>query len=428
MNVKTEQIEKNIVQLEIEVDAAKFEEGMQKAYIKNAKRFNIPGFRKGKAPRKIIERYYGDVVFYEDAINIVCPEAYDEAVKETKIEPIGQPELDIKQIGNGENLIFTAKVTVKPEVVLGEYKGIEVDKIEYNVTEQDVADELKKMQEKNSRLVTIEDRPVQNGDQTVIDFEGFVDGEPFEGGKGENYNLEIGSGQFIPGFEEQLIGKSIGEEVEVNVSFPEEYHAENLAGKPALFKVKVNQIKFKELPELDDEFVKDVSEFDTLDELKQDIQKRMTEEAERKEKQELENAIVDKVVDAATVEIPAIMIENQLDHIARDFDMRLRSQGLDLEKYMQLTGSDMTKFKEQFTSQADKQVKTSLVLEKVGKEEAIAVSDEDFEKEIEKMAEGYKMEVDKLKSMLRPEDMDSIKEDMVITKAVELLVQNAKVK
>ena len=428
MNVKTEQIEKNIVQLEIEVDAAKFEEGMQKAYIKNAKRFNIPGFRKGKAPRKIIERYYGDVVFYEDAINIVCPEAYDEAVKETKIEPIGQPELDIKQIGNGENLIFTAKVTVKPEVVLGEYKGIEVDKIEYNVTEQDVADELKKMQEKNSRLVTIEDRPVQNGDQTVIDFEGFVDGEVFEGGKGENYNLEIGSGQFIPGFEEQLIGKSIGEEVEVNVSFPEEYHAENLAGKPALFKVKVNQIKFKELPELDDEFVKDVSEFDTLDELKQDIQKRMTEEAERKEKQELENAIVDKVVDAATVEIPAIMIENQLDHIARDFDMRLRSQGLDLEKYMQLTGSDMTKFKEQFTSQADKQVKTSLVLEKVGKEEAIAVSDEDFEKEIEKMAEGYKMEVDKLKSMLRPEDMDSIKEDMVITNAVELLVQNAKVK
>lgn len=427
MNVKTEQIEKNVVQLEIEVDAAKFEEGMQKAYIKNAKRFNIPGFRKGKAPRKIIERYYGEVVFYEDAINIVCPEAYDEAVKETNIAPVSQPELDIKQIGNGENLVFTAKVTVKPEVVLGDFKGIEVNKIEYNVTDEDVENELKKMQEKNSRLVTIEDRPVQSGDQTVIDFEGFVDGVAFEGGKGENYNLEIGAGQFIPGFEDQLIGKNIGEEVEVNVTFPEEYHAEDLAGKPALFKVKVNQIKFKELPELDDEFVKDVSEFDTLDELKKDLLSKMTEEAERKAKQELENAIVDKVVDAATVEIPAVMIESQLDHIARDFDMRLRSQGLDLEKYMQLTGSDMTKFKEQFTAQAEKQVKTSLVLENVGKAESITVTDEDFDKEIARMAESYKMEVDKLKSMLRPEDMDSIREDMLITKAVEFLVQNAKV-
>ncbi|MBZ4646398.1 MAG: trigger factor [Petroclostridium sp.] len=427
MNVKVEQLEKNVVQLEIEVDAAKFEEGMQKAYIKNVKKFNIPGFRKGKAPRKIVERYYGEAIFYEDAINIVCPEAYDEAVEQTKIEPVDRPEIDIKQIGNGQNLIFTAKVTVKPEIVLGDYKGIEVNKIEYNVTEDDVAQELKKMQEKNSRLITVEDRPVQMGDIAVIDFEGFVDGEAFDGGKGTNYNLEIGSGQFIPGFEEQLIGKNTGEEVEVNVTFPEEYHVEALAGKPAVFKVKINQIKYKELPVIDDEFAKDVSEFDTLEELKEDIRKKLTQDAEHRAKHELENAVIDKVVENVTVEIPEVMIEHQIDYITRDFDLRLRAQGLTLDKYLELIGSDIPKFREQFKEQATKQVKTSLVLEKIGKEEEIDVTDEEVDKEIVRLAENYKMEIEKLKNVLRPEDIQSIKDELILGKTVDMLVQNAKI-
>ncbi|WHH60257.1 trigger factor [Petroclostridium sp. X23] len=427
MSTKVEQLEKNVVQLEIEVDTAKFDEGIQKAYIKNVKKFNIPGFRKGKAPRKIIEKYYGEGIFYEDAINIVCPEAYDKAVEETKIDPVDRPEIDIKQIGEGQNFIFTAKVTVKPEVELGAYKGIEVNKIEYNVTEDDIMNQIKQMQEKNSRLVTIEDRPVQEGDMAVIDFEGFVDDQPFEGGKGTDHNLQIGSGQFIPGFEEQLIGKNSGEEVDVNVTFPEEYHASELAGKPALFKVKINQIKFKELPEIDDEFVKDVSEFNILDELKEDIKKRLTEENEHKAKHEMENAVIDKVLEGVTVEIPEVMVEHQIDQLARDFDMRLRSQGLELSKYLELTGMDMEKFREQFKEQAEKQVKTSLTLEKIGNVEGIQVSDDELEKEIEKLAENYKMEVDKLKKMLRPEDMDSIKDDLKIGKTVDMLVESAKV-
>lgn len=427
MNAKVEKVENNTVQLEIEVDSAKFEEGVQKAFVKNAKKFNIPGFRKGKAPRKIIEKFYGEAVFYEDAINFVCPEAYDEAVKENAIEPVDRPEIDIKQIGNGENLIFTAKVTVKPEVELGEYKGIEVEKIEYNVTEEDIDNELKKMQEKNSRLITIEDRAVETGDTAVIDFEGFVDDEPFEGGKGENYSLEIGSGQFIPGFEEQLIGKNVGEDVDVNVPFPEEYHAKELAGKPALFKVKINQIKFKELPEIDDEFAKDVSEFDTIDALKEDIKNKLTEEREHKAKHEFEDAVIAKAVENAKVDIPPVMVETQIDHMINDFDMRLRGQGLDVEKYVQFTGSSMEQFRVQFKDQAEKQVKTSLVLEEIGKTEAIEVEEEEVEKEIGKLAENYKMEVDKLKEMLRPEDIESIKEELIIGKAVDLLVQDAKV-
>ncbi|MDK2801159.1 MAG: trigger factor [Clostridiales bacterium] len=428
MNVKLEQLEKNSVQLEIEVDAAKFEEGMQKSYKKNVKKFNIPGFRKGKAPRKIIETYYGEGIFYEDAINFICPEAYDEAVAQTNIEPVDRPEIDIKQIGNNQNLIFTAKVTVKPEVDLGEYKGIEINKIEYNVTEDDVQQELKKMQEKNARLITIEDRPVQSGDTAVINFEGFVDDQPFEGGKATDYSLEIGSGQFIPGFEDQIIGKNIGEEFDVNVTFPEDYHVKELAGKPAVFKVKINQIKFKELPELDDEFAKDVSEFNTLDELKEDIKNKLTESAEHRAKHDLENAVISKVVENATVDIPDVMIEHQIDHMARDFDFRLKGQGLDLEKYLELTGSDMTKFREQFKEQAANQVKTSLVLEKIGKVEEIEASEEEVNKELERLAENYKMEVDKFKNILRPEDIDSIKNELAISKTVEMLVQNAKVK
>ncbi len=427
MKVKLEKLENNVATLEIEVDVAKFDEGMQKAYIKNAKRFNIPGFRKGKAPRKIVERYYGEAVFYEDAINIVCPDAYTEAVEETKIEPVDRPEIDIKQIGDGDNLIFTAVVTVKPEVGLGEYKGIEVKKVEYNVTEEDVENEIKQMQEKNARLVTIEDRAVEEKDTAVIDFEGFIDNEPFEGGKGEDYSLEIGSGQFIPGFEEQLIGKNTGEEIDVNVTFPEEYQAEELAGKPAVFKVKINQIKFKELPELDDEFVKDVSEFDTLDELKEDINKRLTEEAENKAKNEKENAVIDRILENVTVDLPEVMIENQINSMTRDFDMRLQSQGMNLDQYLQFTGSDLNQFKEQFKDQAEKQVKTTLVLEKISKLENVEVSDEDVEENIKKLAENYKMEVEKVKKLYRPEDLEAMKNDLAISKTVEMLVDGAKV-
>jgi len=416
-----------MVELEIEVDSQKFEEGMQSAYIKNRKKFSVPGFRKGRVPRKIVEKYYGEAVLYEDAINIICPEAYDEAVKENGIEPVDRPEIDIKQIGSGENLIFTARVTVKPEVQLGQYKGIEVNKIEYNVTDEDVEQELKKMQDKNSRLITVEDRPVQSGDIAVIDFEGFVDGKAFEGGKGTNYNLEIGSGQFIPGFEEQLIGKNAGEEVEVHVTFPEEYHAAELAGKPAVFKVKISQIKVKELPEIDDEFAKDVSEFDTIDQLKEDIRKKLTEEREHRAKHELENSIIEKVVEGAVTDIPEVMIENQIQNMLRDFDMRLRGQGLDLQKYMEYTGSDINTFKEQFKEQAEKQVKTSLVLEAISKAEEIEVSDEEVEKELARLAENYKMDVEKMKNILRPEDIQSIKNDLIISKTVDMLVENAKV-
>jgi len=427
MNVKVQKLENNMVELEIEVDSQKFEEGMQSAYIKNRKKFSVPGFRKGRVPRKIVEKYYGEAVLYEDAINIICPEAYDEAVKENGIEPVDRPEIDIKQIGSGENLIFTARVTVKPEVQLGQYKGIEVNKIEYNVTDEDVEQELKKMQDKNSRLITVEDRPVQSGDIAVIDFEGFVDGKAFEGGKGTNYNLEIGSGQFIPGFEEQLIGKNAGEEVEVHVTFPEEYHAAELAGKPAVFKVKISQIKVKELPEIDDEFAKDVSEFDTIDQLKEDIRKKLTEEREHRAKHELENSIIEKVVEGAVTDIPEVMIENQIQNMLRDFDMRLRGQGLDLQKYMEYTGSDINTFKEQFKEQAEKQVKTSLVLEAISKAEEIEVSDEEVEKELARLAENYKMDVEKMKNILRPEDIQSIKNDLIISKTVDMLVENAKV-
>lgn len=427
MNVKVDQVDKNIVQLEIEVDSKKFEEGMQKAYVKNVKKLNVPGFRKGKAPRGIIERYYGEEIFYEDAINIVCPEAYDKAVEQTKIEPVDYPEIDIKQIGNGKTLIFTAKVTVKPEVELGDYKGIEATKTEYNVTEDDVDKELEKMQEKNARLVTVEDRSVQSGDIAVIDFKGFLDGEPFEGGEGVNYNLEIGSGQFIPGFEDQLIGRNVGEEVDVNVTFPQQYHAEELAGKPVLFKVKINQIKFKELPEIDDEFVKDVSEFDTLDELKDDIRKKLQEEAESKSQKDLQNNVIDKVVNSAQVDIPEIMIENQISSIIQDLDMQVRAQGLTMEKYLEFSGLNMNSLKEQYKERAKEQVKTTLVLEKIAKTEAVEVSEEELEKELAQLAENYRMEVDKLKDILRPEDIQSIRNDILMNKVIDMLVKNANI-
>lgn len=427
MNVKVENVEKNVVQLDIEVDAAKFESGMQKSFLKNAGRFGIPGFRKGKAPRKMIERYYGEQVLYEDAINFICPEAYDEAVAQNGIFPVDRPEIDIKQIGEGQNLIFTARVAVKPEVELGEYKGIEVGKIEVHITDEDVENELGKIAEKNARMVSVEDRPIQNGDTVTINFEGFVDGEAFEGGKGEDYPLVIGSGQFIPGFEEQLVGAEAGAHVEVNVSFPEDYQSAELAGKAAVFKVDIKEIKLKELPLLDDEFAKDVSEFDTLEEYKTSLREKLTHDAGHKAEHETEDAIVNKAVENAVVDIPRPMIEKRIDSMTYDFDMRLRYQGLDMEKYIQMMGMDSDTFRQQFSKRAEGEVKSQLVLEKIGAIEGITAGEEEVNEEIKKMAESYKQSEEEFKKHLGEDDIEYIKRNLVMKKTVDFLVENAKI-
>jgi trigger factor len=426
MNIKIEDVEKNVVQLEIEVDAAKFEEGMQKSYLKNVSKFNVPGFRKGKAPRNIIERYYGEQALYDDAINIVCAEAYDLAIDEKNIHPVDRPELDIVQIGNKQNLIFTAKVTVKPEVELGAYMGVEVKKAEAIVTDEDLEKEFQKVVEKNSRLVSISDRPVQTGDTAVIDFEGFIDSVPFEGGKGSDYGLVIGSGSFIPGFEEQLIGMNVGEDVEVNVNFPEEYGKEELNGKPALFKVLIKEIKVKELPTIDDEFAKDVSEFDTLDEYKSDLRNKLVETGNHKAEHENQENVIQKIAENATIEIPDVMIEKQIDSMIKDFDMRLRYQGLELQKYLEIMGMDFKGFRGQFAERAKNEVKVQLVVEKISEVENTQVSDEEAEQEIQKMAEAYKQSVENLKKSLRPEDMEYVKKDVAFRKTIKTLVDNAK--
>lgn len=423
---KFEDVEKNVVQLEIEVDAAKFEEGMQQSFKKNASKFNVPGFRKGKAPRNIVERYYGEQALYDDAINIVCSEAYDQAVEEKKLEPVDRPEIDIVQIGNKENLIFTAKVTIKPEVELGAYMGVEVTKATAMVTEDEVEKEFEKVVEKNSRLVTITERPVQSGDTAVIDFEGFIDSVPFEGGKGTDYSLVIGSGSFIPGFEDQLIGKNTGEEVDVNVSFPEEYGKEELNGKPALFKVTVKEIKVKELPVVDDEFAKDISEFDTLEEYKKDLRNKLEETAKHKAEHENEESVIQKIAENATVEIPKAMVEKQIDAMIRDFDMRLRYQGLDLQKYLELMGMDFEAFRGQFAARAENEVKVQLVVEKISKIENVEVIEAEVDEDIAKTAEAYKQSAEDLKKSLRAEDMEYLKKDIAFRKTIKLLVENAK--
>ncbi|AEY64783.1 trigger factor [Clostridium sp. BNL1100] len=426
MKVKVENVEKNVVQLEIEVDAAKFEEGMQQSYLKNVKKFNVPGFRKGKAPRNIIERYYGEQALYDDAINIVCSEAYDNAIEENNIHPVDRPEIDIVQIGNKENLIFTAKVTVKPEVELGAYMGVEVKKAEANVTDEDVENEFNKVVEKNARLVSVTDRPIQSGDTAVIDFEGFIDSVPFEGGKGEDYSLVIGSGTFIPGFEDQLIGKNIADDVDVKVTFPEEYGKEDLNGKEALFKVLVKEIKVKELPTVDDEFAKDISEFDTLEEYKKDLRNKLEESAKNKAERDNEESVIQAVVGNATVDVPNVMVEKHIDAMARDFDMRLRYQGLDLQRYLEIMGTDFEGFREQFRERAANEVKIQLVVEKISKVENVEATDADVEEEITKTAEAYKQPAEELKKTLRPEDLEYVKNDIAFRKTIKILTDNAK--
>lgn len=424
MNVKLEDVEKNVVKLEIEVDNDAFEKGMQKSYIKNVKYITLPGFRKGKAPRKMIEKMYGESVFYDDAVNFIIPDAYEAAVEEKAITPVDQPEIDVVQIGEGKSFIFSAKVTVKPEVVLGDYKGIEVEKVEYTVSDEDIDAELSRMQNQNARIKTVEDRPAQNGDTVVIDFEGFVDGVAFEGGKGENYSLELGSGSFIPGFEDQLVGKNKDEEAEVNVTFPEDYHAEELKGKAAVFKVKIHEVKEKELPALDDEFAKDTSEFDTLDELKKDIRAKKEKEAENRTRLELESKVLEKVANNATIDIPACMVEHQIDKMMNDFAYRLQGQGLTLDKYMEYTGMDKDKMRDQFRPGAEPQVRTNLVVEKINQVEGIEATDEDVEAEYAKMAEQYGMELDKVKEIMQANEQ-ALRNELKMTKTVDMLIDSA---
>lgn len=427
MSVKVGKKEKNIVQLEIEVDAAKFEEGLQKSYLKNVKRFVVPGFRKGKAPRNIVERHYGEEVLYEDAINIVCSEAYDKAVEENDIHPVDRPDIDIKQIGKGKNLIFVADVTVRPEVTLGQYKGVEVEKVKAMVTEDDVDKEIEKIAEKSARLITVEDRGIQKGDIADLDFEGFIDGVPFEGGKASGYRLEIGSGNFIEGFEEQLIGAEPGDDVEVKVTFPEDYSSEELAGKDAVFQVIINDVKIKELPVLDDEFAKDVSEFDTFEEYKTDIRKKLTEAAEHKAKHETEDRIINKVSENTTVDIPDVMIQKHIDNLINDFDSRLRYQGLDIEKYLSIMGMGYIDFRAQFEKRAEEEVKIQLVLDAVCKAENVQVTEEEFNEELVNITDNYKQDLEQFKQHLQKNDIEYIKDTIKIRKTISLLVENAKI-
>ncbi len=428
MAVKNEQVEKNLVKLTFEVSAEDFAKAINSVYRKNAKKFNIPGFRKGKAPRAVIEKYYTEAVFYDDAINSVLPEAYDAAVKEAGLDVVARPEIDVEEIKKGEPVVFTALVTTKPEVKLGDYKGIEVEKIEYNVTDEDVQKDLEAAQKKNARLITVDDRAIENGDIAVIDFEGFVDGVAFDGGKGDDYELEIGSGTFIPGFEDQLIGAKTDDLVDVNVKFPEEYHAENLKGKDAVFKVKVNEIKVRELPELNDDFASEVSEFDTLEEYKADVRKKLEEAAENKAKVETENAVVEKVIENAEFEIPEAMKEAQIDRLVNDFAQRIQYQGVNLDMYLKYTNMTMEQLRAQFEKQAIDQLNSSLVLEAVMNKEGIETGPEELELELVDMAKKYNMELDKLKELISDAEMENIKRNLAVQKTVTMIVNNAVVK
>ncbi len=421
-----EKIENNVASLEIKVSPEDFGKAMQRAYKKNVKRFNIPGFRKGKAPMKVIELHYGEGVFYEDAFDFVFPDAYRAAIEKNELEPVAQPDIDIETINKKDGLVIKAEVAVKPEVTLGEYKGIEVEKREVNVTDEDVEKELERMQNQNARLITVEDRPVKKGDITIIDFKGYVDGEAFEGGEAQNYSLEIGSNQFIPGFEKQLVGAEKEKEVKVEATFPEDYHAKELAGKNTIFEVKVNEIKEKEIPALDDEFAKDVSEFDTLEELKEDIKKNMEEQKEHEIKHEIEDAIIEKVVENAQMTIPDAMVEEEVKRTLNQFDYQLRSQGITLEDYFKYTNIEEKQFKDSLKGDAKKKVEADLTLEKIIEEEKIEATDEEVQQELEDMAKQYGQEVEKLKETLGDSQMEYIKNIIKRRKCIAFLVENSK--
>mgnify|MGYP002511173573 CR=1 FL=1 len=425
MSLQVENLEKNMAKMTVEVPAETFEKAIKDAYNNNKKRFNIPGFRRGKAPLPMIEKMYGVEVFYEEAANIVLDQSYPDAAKESGLEIVSRPEIDLVQIEKGKPFIYTATVAVKPEVTLGDYKGIQVEKASAEVTDQDVENELKRVQNQNSRLLTIEDRPVQDKDQVVIDFDGYMDGQPFEGGKSEDYSLTIGSHSFIDTFEEQLIGKNIGEECEVNVTFPEEYHVKDLAGKPALFKVVVKEIKMKELPELNDEFAEEVSEFETLDEYREDIRSKLLERKQKDAATENENRVVEKVVENASMEIPEKMLETQVQNMINDYARRMQSQGMSMDQYMQYTGMTMESLQEQTKPQAERSIRTRLVLEAVVKAEDIQITDEKVEEELQKMADTYKMDIEKVKGFMGERELKQMREDLAVQEAVDFLVAEA---
>lgn len=429
MTAKWEKLEGNQGVLTIEVDAEKVNVALDEAFKKVVKKVNIPGFRKGKIPRGMFEQRFGVESLYQDALDILLPTAYGEAIEETKIEPVDRPEIDVEQMEKGQNLIFKATVTVKPEVQLGEYKGLEVEKVDTTVTDEDVDNEIKALQEKHAELIVVEEGTIENGDTVNIDFDGYVDGEAFEGGKAENYALEIGSGSFIPGFEEQLVGLKSGEEKDVEVNFPEEYHAENLAGKPAVFKVKAHDIKRKQLPTLDDEFAKDVNEeVETLEELKQNIKEKLTKDKEHEAEHQTRDTLVQKAAENATVDIPEAMVTTEVDRMLEEFGQRLQSQGMNLEMYYQFSGSDENAMREQFKSDAEKRVRINLTLEAIVAQENLDASDEEVEKELEKMSELYKRSVDELKQILAMQGgIDALKQDLKIRKAVDFLAENSKV-
>ena len=426
MSLQVEKLEKNMAKLTVEVPAEQFEKAIKKAFNKNKNRFNIPGFRKGKAPQAMIEKMYGVGVFYEDAADEAINETYADAMKESELDIVSRPAISIEQIEKGQPFIYTATVAVKPEVTLGEYKGLEVEKADMTVKVEDIEAELKKVQEQNARLLTVEDRPVADGDQVVIDFDGYVDGKAFDGGKAEDYSLTIGSHSFIDTFEEQLIGKNIGEECEVNVTFPAEYHAAELANKPATFKVTVKEIKVKEIPELNDEFAGEVSEFETMDEYKKDIEAKILERKQKEAATENENRVVDRVAANASLEIPDKMVESQIDNMVQDTARRMQGQGLSMDMYMKYTGMTMDTMRDQMRPQALKRIQTRLVLEEVVKAEDIQVSDERLDEELAKMAAAYQMEVDKLKEYMSDRDKEQMKEDLAVQEAVDFLVAEAK--
>ena len=425
MSFTVENLEKNMAKLTIEVSAEDFEKALQKAYEKNKNKIAVNGFRKGKVPRAVIEKVYGAGVFYEDAANILIPEEYSKAAEESKLDIVSQPEIDVTQIEKGKSFIFTAEVALKPEVTLGEYLGVEIEKTDAKVTADDVKAELEKVREQNARLVDVTSRGVKDKDQAVIDFEGFVDGVPFEGGKGTDYPLTIGSHSFIDNFEEQLLGAKIGKEVEVNVTFPENYQAAELAGKPATFKVTVKAIKVKELPKLDDDFAKDVSEFDTLADYKADIKKNLTEKKKEEAKREKEAKAVAKAVENASMDIPEGMIKLQVNNMVNEFAQRLQMQGLSIDQYIQYMGSNHQQFMESLKPEAVTRIKNSLVLEAVVKAENITATENDFEEEVKRMADMYKMEVDKVKEILGDNEKEQIMSDLAIQKAAELIASKA---
>ncbi len=426
MSLQVEKLEKNMAKLTIEAGPEELEKAIEKAYQKQKGQISIPGFRKGKVPRKMVEKMYGKEVFYEDAANELIPDAYDKALDECEEDIVSSPKIEVVQIEAGKPFIFTATVALKPEVKLGKYKGVKIDKIDTEVTDEEIDQEINRERENNARNIVVEDRPVKDGDMTTLDFEGFVDGEAFEGGKGEDYPLTIGSGAFIPGFEEQLVGAEIGKEVEVKVTFPEDYQAEHLQGKDAVFKCTVKEIKEKELPELDDEFASEVSEFETMAEYREDVRKNLTEKKEKDAKNAREDAAIKAVVEASEMEIPEAMLESQQRQMVDEFAQRITMQGLSMEQYFQITGNSYQKMVEQVKPQAEERIKSRLVLEAVAKAENIEVTQEDYEKELETMAEVYQMELAKVKDLMGEREKKNIMQDLSVRKAAEFITDHAK--